>query len=73
MSHLYLFFLSTGRIDFEEFAEVFADYYFKKFSRSEILEAFRSFDQNGDGYIEADELKDVLSKLGRNFSNDEVN
>jgi Ca2+-binding EF-hand superfamily protein len=62
-----------GRIEFDEFAEVVADSYFKKFSRAEILEAFRRFDQNRDGYIEADELKCVLTKLGRNFSNEEVN
>lgn len=49
-----------------------ADSYFKKFSRAEILEAFRRFDHNRDGYIEADELKNILSKLGRNFSNEEV-
>jgi len=65
-----LFFL--GRIEFEEFVEVVADSYFKKFSRAEILEAFRRFDHNRDGYIEADELKNILSKLGRNFSNEEV-
>jgi Ca2+-binding EF-hand superfamily protein len=51
---------------------VVADSYFKKFSRAEILEAFRRFDHNHDGYIEADELKTILSKLGRNFSSDEV-
>jgi hypothetical protein len=62
-----------GRIEFDEFVEVVADSYFKKFSRAEILEAFQRFDQNRDGYIEPDELKCVLTKLGRNFSNEEVN
>jgi hypothetical protein len=62
-----------GRIEFDEFVDVVADSYFKKFTRAEILEAFRRFDHNRDGYIEADELKSVLAKLGRNFSNEEVN
>ncbi|CAF0719920.1 unnamed protein product [Rotaria sordida] len=62
----------NGRIEFEEFVEVVADSYFKKFSRSEILEAFRRFDHNRDGYIEADELKTILSKLGRHYSNEEI-
>ncbi len=62
-----------GRIEFDEFVEVVADSYFKKFSRAEILEAFRRFDHNRDGYIEPDELKSILAKLGRHFSNEEVN
>lgn len=65
-------YVRSGRIEFEEFVEIVADSYFKKFTRSEILEAFRRFDHNRDGYIEADELKAILSKLGRNFSNEEV-
>ncbi|CAF3326219.1 unnamed protein product [Rotaria socialis] len=61
-----------SRIEFEEFAEVVADSYFKKFTRAEIVEAFRRFDHNRDGYIEADELKVILAKLGRNYSNEEI-
>ena len=67
---IYIF---LGRIEFDEFVEVVADSYFKKFSRAEILEAFRRFDHNRDGFIEADELKTILARLGRNFSNEEVN
>lgn len=65
-------FIYLGRIEFEEFAEIVADSYFKKFTRAEILEAFRRFDCNRDGFIEADELKNILTQLGRNFSNEEV-
>lgn len=61
-----------GRIEFEEFAEIVAESYFKKFTHAEILEAFSRFDRNHDGFIEADELKHILSQLGRNFSMDEV-
>ena len=61
-----------GRIEFDEFVDVVADSYFKKFSRSEILEAFRRFDLNHDGYIEVHELKSIFAQLGREFSNDEV-
>ena len=67
-----LFFLSLGRIEFEEFAEIVADSYFRKFTRAEILEAFSRFDRNHDGFIEADELKTILSQLGRNYTLDEV-
>lgn len=61
-----------GRIEFEEFVDVVADSYFKKFSRTEIYEAFRRFDLNHDGYIEAHELKSIFAQLGREFSSDEV-
>lgn len=61
-----------GRIEFEEFAEIVGDSYFKKFTHAEILEAFSRFDRNHDGFIEADELKHTLTQLGRNFSMDEV-
>jgi calmodulin len=64
--------LCLGRIEFEEFVEIVADSYFKKFTRTEILEAFRRFDRNHDGFIEADELKNILTQLGKNFSNEEV-
>ncbi len=71
-SYFYCFYFYVGRIEFDEFAEIVADFYFNKYSRAEILEAFRRFDHNRDGFIEADELKNILSQLGRNFSNEEV-
>ena len=71
-SSFYFFCFSIGRIEFDEFAEIVADFYFKKYSRAEILEAFKRFDHNRDGFIEADELKNILSQLGRNFSVEEV-
>ncbi|CAF1668242.1 unnamed protein product [Rotaria magnacalcarata] len=61
-----------SRIDFEEFVEIVADTYFKKFSRAEIFEAFSRFDRNNDGYIEANELKEILDQLGRQCSNEEI-
>lgn len=66
------FSLNSGRIDFDEFVEMIAEFYFKKYSRSEIREAFRRFDVNGDGFIDAKELKTILSKLGKNYSTEEV-
>ena len=67
-----MFFFLPGRIEFEEFAEIVADSYFKNFTRAEILEAFAKFDRNHDGFIEADELKTIFSQLGRDHSIDEV-
>lgn len=64
--------LELGRIEFNEFADMVADFYFKKFTRSEILEAFRRFDHNHDGFIEAHELQQIFAQLGRNFTSEEV-
>ncbi|CAF0724390.1 unnamed protein product [Didymodactylos carnosus] len=62
----------NGEIEFEEFVEIVADSYFRKFTRAEILEAFKRFDHDHDGYISANELQNILSRLGRNFSSDEI-
>ncbi|CAF5136949.1 unnamed protein product, partial [Rotaria magnacalcarata] len=35
-------------------------------------EAFSRFDRNNDGYIEANELKEILDQLGRQCSNEEI-
>jgi Ca2+-binding EF-hand superfamily protein len=38
---------------------------FKDFDQTvEIWEAFKKFDRNGNGYIEAKELKHVLTRMG---------
>ena len=38
----------------------------------DIREAFQALDRNGDGFITADELRNVMSKLGENLSDQEV-
>ena len=37
--------------------------FMSEISEEEIIEAFRVFDQNGDGWIRAAELRDVLTNL----------
>lgn len=69
---LLLLSVPLGQIDFNEFVEVFADYYFKKFTRAEIRSAFRTFDRDGDGFIEHSELRRIFVKLGYPFSDAEV-
>ena len=36
------------------------------------MNAFRVFDKNGNGFIEAKELKDILSKLGDNTTDEQI-
>ncbi|WP_176466931.1 EF-hand domain-containing protein [Pseudomonas sp. Irchel s3b2] len=41
-------------------------------SEEEIIEAFRVFDQNGDGWIRAAELRDVLTNLREGLTDEVV-
>jgi Ca2+-binding EF-hand superfamily protein len=46
--------------------------FFKKYSQDELRAAFRQFDQDGSGYIQANELERVMQKMGRRFNKDEI-
>lgn len=41
-------------------------------SPEEILEAFKVFDKNGDGFLSAEELRYIFTKLGEKLSDEEV-
>jgi Ca2+-binding EF-hand superfamily protein len=41
-------------------------------TQDEILECFKFFDKDNDGYIEASELKQVMESLGEPLSMQEV-
>ena len=57
-------------IDFEEFVNLMNVP--PECSQEEIIEAFKVFDQNGDGYVTRDELKKVMEGLGEKLSEQEV-
>lgn len=67
-------FLSTGdgTIDFDEFVEMMKNKMRGLDADEEIKEAFKVFDKNGDGYIEAAELRQVLQGLGEPLSEADV-
>ena len=54
----------NGYIDFEEFIEVIMTKMKDPYSQSELIQAFKIFDANDDGLIDASELKQVCMKLG---------
>ena len=65
---LNLKFSDNGTLDFEEFEKFLIE---KDILNKhpdevslEIMEAFNVFDKNGDGYIDFDELKVVLTQIG---------
>ena len=46
--------------------------FFKKYSQDELRKAFRQFDQDGSGYIQADELENIMQKMGRRVKKSEI-
>jgi Ca2+-binding EF-hand superfamily protein len=41
-------------------------------AEEEMLEAFQIFDQDGDGNISADELRQIMENLGERLTDEEV-
>jgi len=61
-----------GKIEFEDFAETTAKFFYRKFSKEEITRAFSEYDKNDSGYISKKEFKAVIAKKGRNFTKEEI-
>jgi calmodulin len=63
----------NGAIDFPEFLTVIHMLNSSAQSEEELRESFNVFDVNHDGYISADELKQVMDKLGEKLTEEEIN
>ena len=63
----------NGTIEFEEFIRMMELKSTTVDTEDEIREAFRVFDKNNDGFISHEELKSMMSSLGENLSDKEVN
>ncbi|CAF3277622.1 unnamed protein product [Rotaria socialis] len=61
-----------GLIDFDEFLQMMAKRAKEHNEEDELREAFRVFDKNGNGFIKVAELRHVMTNLGEQFSDDEV-
>jgi len=62
----------NGSIDFAEFVTLMARKMSNTNRDSEIMEAFKVFDRDGNGKISADELKSIMSSLGEKLSDEEI-
>ena len=62
----------NGTIDFPEFLTMMARKMKDTDSEEEILEAFKVFDKDGNGFISSAELKHVMTNLGEKLTDEEV-
>jgi len=62
----------NGCIEFDEFIKMLNLKAQAMFKEKEILDAFKAFDQDGNGYISAEELHQVLTRYGENLSSEEA-
>lgn len=62
----------NGTIDFPEFLTMMARKMKESDSDEELLEAFKVFDKDGNGFISAAELRHVMTNLGEKLTDEEV-
>jgi len=62
-----------GTIDFQEFLEMMKRKSSETDQTEALKEAFKIFDKNRNGYIEAKELRAVTTTLGQTLSDEEFN
>merc|ERR1712113_653206 len=61
-----------GRIDFPDFLSLMARRLKDTDTEEELIEAFKVFDRDGDGFISAGELRYSMTNLGEKLSDIEV-
>ena len=62
----------NGTIDFPEFLTMMARKMKDTDYEEEIIEAFKVFDKDGNGFISAAESRHIMTNLGEGLTNEEV-
>ena len=72
----YVFFTystENGKIEYEEFEKYLVDHYKSpQESQDTMMEAFKLFDKDGSGEIDAEELKEAMMRLGDQLTQEEA-
>ena len=63
----------NGFIEFDEYLSLMARKMKETDADEELIEVFKIFDMDGNGLISADELRLVMSNLGDNMTEEEIN
>ena len=62
----------NGEIDFPEFLIMMSKHIEDTNGEETLRDAFRLFDKDGNGYISAAELRNVMTNLGEKLTDDEI-
>merc|ERR1711970_1692336 len=62
----------NGTIDFPEYLSLMARKMKDTDTEEELIEAFKVFDRDGNGFISAVELRRVMTNLGEKLTDEEV-
>jgi len=63
---------NSGKVDLDEFLHMMAFKLQENNKKEEIRETFKAFDKEDTGYINAKELKMVMTNLGLKVTNEEI-
>jgi calmodulin len=62
----------SGKIEFKEFLDLFARKLKDPDSEEDLVEAFKMFDKDNNGFISAAELRHVMTTLGEKLTEEEA-
>lgn len=62
----------SGTIDFQEFLLMMSKQFLEKDTEEDLRETFEALDKDGNGFLSAFELRQILQTLGINLSDEEV-
>ena len=62
----------NGSIEFPEFIVLMGKYVTKVDTEAELKAAFNFFDLNGDGYISASDLSQIMKRVGEKMTDNEI-
>lgn len=65
-------FVWFGQVDFDEFLLMMNNKIKEEADDVDVLEAFRVFDNDGNGFITAEELRLVMNNLGEELKKEEI-